>query len=794
MADGTLPAGAATAGTGARLPKRKAAGGVRTALPHDSAVKHVAGEARYVDDLPELPGTLHCWVVMSEKAHARLTRVDTTAARAMPGVHAVITAADVPGEVDIGPVFPGDPVLADGVVEYAGQAVVAIAAETLDQAVRAGRAVEIDYDDLPAILTAREALEQEHFVAPSLTFARGDAPAAVTAARHRLTGELEIGGQDHFYLEGQVAYAQPGEDGDLLVHSSTQHPAEVQHLIAKVLGKPDHAVTVEVRRMGGGFGGKETQPALIACIASLLADRTGRPVKLRLDRDVDMLMTGKRHDFFVRYDVGFDADGRIEGLEMDLAGRCGMSPDLSNAVIDRAMFHADNAYYLPAARITGHRCKTHTVSNTAFRGFGGPQGMVAIEYVIDEIARALGRDPLEIRRINFYGGDGRDVTPYWMKVTDNIAPELVDRLAETAAYDRRRAEIDAFNAGSELVKKGLALTPVKFGISFTVTHLNQAGALVQVYQDGSVQLNHGGTEMGQGVYIKVAQVVAEALGIDIDRVRITATTTGKVPNTSPTAASSGTDLNGQAARNAAMTIRNRMTEFFAEHFKVPLQTIAFEGNVVRIGDREISFGEACKLAYLNRISLSATGFYKTPKIWWNREEGRGRPFYYFAYGAACTEVAIDTLTGEYRVTRVDILHDCGDSLNPAIDLGQVEGGYVQGMGWLTAEELWWDDRGRLRTHAPSTYKIPTARDVPEAFTVDLVADRPNREDAIHRSKAVGEPPLMLAISAWLALKDAVAAVGGHRVPVRLDAPATPERVLLACDAVRARLATAKAAE
>jgi xanthine dehydrogenase large subunit len=794
MADGTLPAGAATAGTGARLPKRKAAGGVRTALPHDSAAKHVAGEARYVDDLPELPGTLHCWVVMSEKAHARLTRVDTTAARAMAGVHAVITAADVPGEIDIGPVFPGDPVLADGVVEYAGQAVVAIAAETLDQAVRAGRAVEIDYDDLPAILTAREALEQEHFVAPSLTFARGDAPAAVTAARHRLTGELEIGGQDHFYLEGQVAYAQPQEDGDLLVHSSTQHPSEVQHLIAKVLGKPDHAVTVEVRRMGGGFGGKETQPALIACIASLLADRTGRPVKLRLDRDVDMLMTGKRHDFFVRYDVGFDADGRIEGLEMDLAGRCGMSPDLSNAVIDRAMFHADNAYYLPAARITGHRCKTHTVSNTAFRGFGGPQGMVAIEYVIDEIARALGRDALEIRRINFYGGDGRDVTPYWMKVTDNIAPELVDRLAESAAYDRRRAEIDAFNAGSELVKKGLALTPVKFGISFTVTHLNQAGALVQVYQDGSVQLNHGGTEMGQGVYIKVAQVVAEALGIDIDRVRITATTTGKVPNTSPTAASSGTDLNGQAARNAAMTIRNRMTEFFAEHFKVPLQTIAFEGNVVRIGDREISFGEACKLAYLNRISLSATGFYKTPKIWWNREEGRGRPFYYFAYGAACTEVAIDTLTGEYRVTRVDILHDCGDSLNPAIDLGQVEGGYVQGMGWLTAEELWWDDRGRLRTHAPSTYKIPTARDVPEAFNVDLVADRPNREDAIHRSKAVGEPPLMLAISAWLALKDAVAAVGGHRVPVRLDAPATPERVLLACDAVRARLATAKAAE
>jgi len=784
--DGTAP--------GTRLAKRKARGGVREALPHDSAVKHVAGEALYTDDLPELPGTLHARVVMSARAHARLTGIETAAAAAMPGVHAVITAADVPGEIDIGPVFPGDPVLADGLVEYVGQAVAAVAAETPAQAIAAAKAVTIGYDDLPAILTAREALEKRSFVSPPLTFARGDAAAAVAGAARRLDGELEIGGQDHFYLEGQIAYAQPREDGDLLVHSSTQHPSEVQHLIAKVLGKPDHAVTVEVRRMGGGFGGKETQPALIACIASLLAHRTGRPVKLRLDRDSDMLMTGKRHDFFVHYAVGFDDDGRIEGLEMDLAGRCGMSPDLSNAVVDRAMFHADNAYYLPAARITGHRCKTHTVSNTAFRGFGGPQGMVAIEYVVDEIARALGRDPLEVRRANFYGGPGRDVTPYWMRVTDNIAPDLVDRLAEGADYARRRQDIDAFNASSPLVKKGLALTPVKFGISFTVTHLNQAGALVQVYQDGSVQLNHGGTEMGQGVYIKVAEIVAEAFGIDIDRVRITATNTGKVPNTSPTAASSGTDLNGAAARNAAMAIRNRMTEFFAEHFKVAQEVVAFEENAVHVGEREMSFGEACKLAYLNRVSLSATGFYKTPKIWWNREEGRGRPFYYFAYGAACTEAAIDTLTGEYRITRVDILHDCGDSINPAIDLGQVEGGYVQGMGWLTAEELWWDGEGRLRTHAPSTYKIPTAGDVPEAFNVELVSGMPNREDAIHRSKAVGEPPLMLGISAYLALKDAVAAVGGHRQPVRLDAPATPERVLTACEAVRAAAAARKAAE
>ncbi len=765
----------------ARTPRQPQAiqGGVKTALAHDSAHKHVSGEAVYIDDIPELPGTLMAHVLMADRPHARIRGIDTTKAEAAPGVHAVLTAADVPGEVDIGPVFPGDPVLADGLVEYAGQAVAAVAADTIAQARAAAALIEVTYEDLPAVISVREAWEQGLFVSPPLTFRIGDSAAELAKAPHRLKGELEIGGQDHFYLEGQVAYALPQEDGDLLVHSSTQHPSEVQHLIAKVLGRPDHAVTVEVRRMGGGFGGKETQPALIACIASLLADRTRRPVKLRLDRDDDMIMTGKRHDFLARYAVGFDADGRILALEMELAGRCGMSPDLSNAIVDRAMFHADNAYYLPAATITGHRCKTHTVSNTAFRGFGGPQGMVAIEYVVDEIARSLGRDPLEVRKTNLYGKRARNTTPYHQKITDNILPELIPALERSSGYAERRRQVDAFNAEQARFKKGLALTPVKFGISFTVTHLNQAGALVHVYQDGSVHLNHGGTEMGQGLYTKVAQIVAEEFQIDAGRVKITATTTGKVPNTSPTAASSGTDLNGQAAKAAARTIKERMAKAFADHFRMNRQDVVFEINTVRGGGHELSFRQLAKLSYMNRVSLSSTGFYKTPKISWDREAGRGRPFYYYAYGAAVSEVMIDTLTGEHRLTQVDILHDCGDSINPAIDLGQVEGGYVQGFGWLTSEELWWDDQGHLRTHAPSTYKIPTAGDIPTSFRVTLMHGNPNREDVIHRSKAVGEPPFMLAISAFLALKDAVAATAGPGAMPHLDAPATPERVLMA---------------
>ncbi len=764
-------------------------GGVHLGIEHESARKHVTGAATYTDDIPELPGTLHVAVRLSDQAHARILGMDLTRAKQAPGVHAVLTFDDVPGDGDIGPVLPGDPVLAPGVVEYAGQAVVAIAAETLLQARAAARLVDIVYEDRPAVLTAREALEKKFFVSPSLTFTRGDAPASVAAAPHRLTGTLDVGGQDHFYLEGHIAYAIPKEDGDLHVHSSTQHPAEVQHAIAKVLGRPMHGIAVECRRMGGGFGGKESQPAQIACIASLLANATRRPVKFRMDRDDDMAMTGKRHDFFVTYDVGFDAEGRIHGLEMDLAGRCGMSPDLSNGVVDRAMFHADNAYFLPAARVSGHRCKTHTVSNTAFRGFGGPQGVIAIENVIDEIARALGKDPLDVRRANLYGGPGRDVTHYGMPVEEpEILAELLDQIERDSDYRRRREEIDAFNARSTVLKKGLGLTPVKFGISFTVKHLNQAAALVHVYTDGSVQVNHGGTEMGQGIHTKMAQIAAQEFQIDVDRVKVTASATDKVPNAPPTAASAGTDLNGMAVQIAVRTIKGRLVDFLAQHCHTTPDKVEFRDNAVFAGNHALTFAEVAKLAYLNRVSLSSTGHYATPRIWWDREKCEGRPFFYFSCGVAVTEALIDTLTGEYKFPRADVLHDCSGSINPAIDLGQVEGAFVQGLGWVTSEELWWDRQGRLRTHAPSTYKIPTSRSLPEDFRVKLYTSRPNREDTVFRSKAIGEPPLMLGISAWLALKDAVAAVGGHRLPVHLDAPATPERVLLAVEDVKARMA------
>ncbi|KAA0678132.1 xanthine dehydrogenase molybdopterin binding subunit [Roseomonas genomospecies 6] len=762
-------------------------GGVHRGIEHESARKHVTGAAAYTDDIPELPGTLHVAVRLSDRAHARILGMDLSRAKQATGVHAVFTYADVPGDGDIGTIQRGDPVLADDVVEYAGQAVVAVAAETLLQARAAARLVEVYYDDLPAVLTAEAALEKGSFVSPPLSFRRGDAAAEVAGAPNRLTGTLEVGGQDHFYLEGHIAYAIPKEDGDLLVHSSTQHPAEVQHAVAQVLGRPMHGIAVECRRMGGGFGGKESQPAQIAAIAALLANATKRPVKFRLDRDDDMLMTGKRHDFFVRYDVGFDGEGRIRGLEMDLAGRCGMSLDLSNGVVDRAMFHADNAYYLPTARVTGHRCKTNTVSNTAFRGFGGPQGVIAIEHVVDEIARALGKDPLDVRRVNLYGGPGRETTHYWMPVEEpEILAELMDRIERDGDYRRRREEIDAFNARSPVLKKGLAVTPVKFGISFTVKHLNQAAALVHVYLDGSVQVNHGGTEMGQGIHTKMAQIAAQEFQIDVDRVRVTASATDKVPNAPPTAASAGTDLNGMAVRIAVRTIRDRLVAFLAQHCHTTPDKVEFRDNAVFAGNHAMSFAEVAKLAYLNRVSLSSTGHYATPKIWWDREKCEGRPFFYFSCGVAVTEALIDTLTGEYTFPRADVLHDCSGSINPAIDLGQVEGAFVQGLGWVTSEELWWDGQGRLRTHAPSTYKIPTSRSLPKDFRVALYTDRPNREDTVFRSKAIGEPPLMLGISAWLALKDAVAAVGGHRLPVRLDAPATPERVLLAVEDVKAQ--------
>ncbi len=758
---------------------------IHAALAHDSATKHVTGTAAYTDDLPEPKRLLHAAIGMSRCAAGRIERMDLEPVRKAPGVVAVVDAGDIPGVNDIGPVFHDEPVFAVDRADYWGQALFAVAAETVAQARRAARLARIDYAPEEPILTIDEALAAESFVLPPHTMAKGDVAAALAAAPRRLDCAITMGGQDHFYLEGQIAMALPTEDGGFLVYSSTQHPAEIQHKVAEVIGLPSAAVTVEVRRMGGGFGGKETQGNLIAVVAALLARKTGRPVKLRLDRDTDMELTGKRHEFHNRYRVGFDDAGNLLALDAFLAGRCGISADLSAAINDRAMFHTDNAYHLPAARIHSVRLRTNSVSNTAFRGFGGPQGMLGAELYVDEVARELGLDPFDVRVKNLYGGPGRDVTPYHMTVEDNVLPELMDQLAENCRYRERRRAIASFNADSPIIKRGLALTPVKFGISFTVTHLNQAGALLHIYQDGSIHLNHGGTEMGQGLFVKVAQIVAEVFAVPVDRIAISATSTGKVPNTSPTAASSGTDLNGMAARNAALTLKERLAAFVAELHQAEASEVVFEDGHVAVRGHRPTFAEVARRAYMARVQLSATGFYRTPKVHYDREQARGRPFFYFAYGCACSEVAIDTLTGEHRLTAVDILHDVGRSLNPAIDQGQIEGGFVQGLGWLTTEELWWNEAGRLMTHAPSTYKIPTARDVPEHFDVRLWERGENREETVHRSKAVGEPPLMLAISAFMALRDAIASLAAGHGP-RLDAPATPERVLWACRDIRAR--------
>ena len=773
-----------------RTPNLKAAkivGGVATDQRHDSAHKHVTGQAVYIDDMPEPAGTLHGCLGLATVAHGTIRAMDLSAVRAAPGVVDVLTAKDVPGENDISPTGRHDePVLAVGKVQFHGQPIFCVIAETREQARRACRLARVEYAELPAVLdVAGLDPDRDTLVTPPLTLRRGDAAAAIAAAPRCVKGRMRIGGQDHFYLEGQIAMAVPGEDSDVTVYSSTQHPSEVQHMVAHALGVASHAVTVEIRRMGGGFGGKETQANQFAALAAIAAKRLGRAVKIRPDRDDDMTATGKRHDFVVDYEVGFDDEGAILGVDYTFAARCGFSSDLSGPVTDRTLFHCDNAYYLPAVHARSAPFYTNTVSNTAFRGFGGPQGMVGAERVIDEVAFAVGKDPLEIRKLNFYGTTDRNVTPYHQTVEDNIIHRIVAELETSSDYARRRREISAFNNNSRWIRRGLALTPVKFGISFTATHYNQAGALVHVYTDGSVHLNHGGTEMGQGLYVKVAQVVAEEFQIDIDQVKITATTTAKVPNTSATAASSGSDLNGMAAQNAARQIRDRLTDFAADKYQVPADQIVFLPNRVRVGNQEIAFADLVQQAYLARVQLSAAGFYRTPKIHWNRDKGEGHPFYYYAYGASCSEVSVDTLTGEYVVERTDILHETGRSLNRAIDLGQVEGGFIQGMGWLTTEELWWDQKGRLRTHAPSTYKIPLASDRPKVFNVTL-ADWPEaHEPTIHRSKAVGEPPFMLAMSVFHALSDAVASVADHRVCPRLDAPATPERVLMAIERLKA---------
>ena len=751
-------------------------------LPHDAAALHVTGAARYVDDIPTPADCLHLAFGLSTVAAGAIEAVDLTDVRAAPGVVEVLTAQDLDRAADCSPSNHDEPLLAEGSVHYAGQPLFLVMATSHHAARAAASRAKVEISPAEPILTIEQALAADsRFEEGPRIYTKGDMADALPKAAHRLDGRIHIGGQEHFYLEGQAALSLPQEGGDMVVHSSTQHPTEIQHKVADALGVPMHAVRVETRRMGGGFGGKESQGNALAIATALAAARTGRPCKMRYDRDDDMIITGKRHDFRIDYDVGFDASGRVSAMDVRHYVRCGWALDLSLPVADRAMLHADNAYHLDNVRITSHRLRTNMQSATAFRGFGGPQGMMGIERIMDHIAQHLGLDPLEVRRANAYAdGNATQTTPYYQPVKDCIINALTDRLAADCGYAKRRAEIAKWNAAQPVLKRGIALTPVKFGISFTLTHLNQAGALVHVYQDGSVHLNHGGTEMGQGLFQKVAQIAADRFGLPLSAVKITATDTGKVPNTSATAASSGTDLNGMAVQIACDTIKDRIAAHLAERYQT--KEIRFADGQVHVGQEQISFAQAVQSAYENRISLSATGFYKTPDIQWDRMKGRGQPFFYFAYGAACTEVVIDTLTGENRILRTDILHDAGASLNPAIDIGQIEGGYVQGAGWLTMEELVWDDAGQLKTHAPSTYKIPAFSDRPDVFNVALW-DQPNPAQTVYRSKAVGEPPFMLGISAFMALSDAVAACGSQFGD--LQAPATAEAVLAAIGRTRA---------
>lgn len=743
--------------------------------PHESAHLHVAGSATYTDDIAELTGTLHAALGLSPVAHGVIEALDLDRIRALPGVVDVFSARDIPGPNDCGSLVKDDPILAGEVgdtLRYLGQPVFAVIATTRDAARRAAAQAKavIKARPLPPILTPQQAHAAQQYVVPPMHLSRGDAATALAAAPHRLKLSFDVGGQEQFYLEGQISYALPQEDGGMKVCCSTQHPSEMQHLVAHALHRPAHAVQVECRRMGGGFGGKESQSALFACVAAIAAVRTRRPVKLRLDRDDDFMITGRRHCFHYEIEAGFDGEGRILGAEVTMVSRAGHSADLSGPVMTRALCHFDNAYWLPHVALHGYSGKTNTQSNTAFRGFGGPQGAIAIEYLLDSVARKLGKDPLAVRRANFYGVTSNNVTPYEQPVEDNIIHELVAQLEGDSGYARRREAAAAFNATSPVLKKGIALTPLKFGISFNVTHLNQAGALVHVYTDGSVLVNHGGTEMGQGLNTKVAQVVAQELGLPLERVRCSATDTSKIANTSATAASTGSDLNGKAAQDAARQIRERLEAFKAAHPQ----------------HAALPWEQLVQQAYLARVQLWSDGFYATPGLSWDRATMKGRPFFYFAYGAAVSEVIVDTLTGEWKLLAADILHDAGKSLNPAIDIGQVEGAFIQGMGWLTSEELVWHPQsGLLTTHAPSTYKIPTANDCPAHFNTRLF-DRPNPKDSIHRSKAVGEPPLLLPFSVFFAIRDAVSAAGGHLVDPPLQAPATPEAILRAVTAVQGR--------
>jgi|TARA_B100000497_G_scaffold74631_1_gene83630 xanthine dehydrogenase large subunit len=747
-------------------------------LVHDSGIKHVSGFAEYTDDISEPLNTLYGAIGWSKKAHAKIKKIDLDNVRKSEGVISVVTYSDIPGRNDVGPVFDGDPIFPKTKVEYYGQPLFAVAATSMEFARKAVLKAKIFYQELKPVITIKDALKKKSLLFDPRIIKKGNASKKINNSKNRLKGNFTTGSQEHFYLEGQVALVIPKEDNNFLIYSSTQHPSETQQILAKMLNQKSNSIDVLVRRIGGGFGGKETN-FITAAICCLLSHKTKKPIKLRLDRDDDIIITGKRHDFFSDYEVGFDEKGRINGLKLKLASRCGMSPDLSMAINERALLHIDNAYFLRDLEVKNYLCKTNTASSTAFRGFGGNQGMMAIENILDNISRFLKKDPAEVRKINFYGNKDRNVTHYGMKITDNVINELFENLKIKSNYKKRSQKIKQFNQINKFKKKGIAITPVKFGISFTTIHLNQAGALVHIYTDGSIHMNHGGIEMGQGTHTKIAQLVSNSLGVPYEKVKISATNTSKVPNTSASAASSTTDLNGAATLNAVSKIKSNLNNFIRKKYKIfSKNEPMYKSGHIYFGNRVFNFDQIIKEAYLNRVSLSSSGFYSTPKINFNKKTFKGRPFYYFCYGAAVTEVTIDTLTGESVLDRVDILQDAGNAINPALEHGQIEGGFVQGQGWLTMEEVIWGDDGKIKTFSPSTYKIPAVTDIPKIFNVEIYKKGINVEKVVNKAKTTGEPPLMLAMSVFFAIKDAIASISNYQKTPDLDAPATAEKILL----------------
>ena len=756
----------------------------KQSIPHDSATKHVSGFADYTDDISEPLNTLHGAIGWSKKAHAKIKKIDLKDVKKSEGVISVITYNDIPGRNDVGPVFDGDPIFPKTKVEYFGQPLFAVAATSTELARKAVLKAKVTYQDLTPVVTIKEALKKNNLLFDPRIIKKGDPQNKINRSKNKLKGSFNTGSQEHFYLEGQVCLVIPKEDNNLLVYSSTQHPSETQQIIAKMLKQKNNSITVMVRRIGGGFGGKETN-FMTSAICAMLSHKTKKPIKLRLDRDDDIIITGKRHDFYSEYEVGFNNDGKINGLKIKLASRCGMSPDLSYAINERALLHVDNAYYLSDLEVKNYLCKTNTSSSTAFRGFGGNQGMMAIENIIDNVARFLKKDPSEVRKINFYGQNKRNITHYGMKINDNVIQDIFKSLLNKSNYKKRFKEIRKFNLKNKFKKKGIALTPVKFGISFTTIHLNQAGALVHIYTDGSIHLNHGGIEMGQGTHTKIAQLIANSFGLPFEKVQISSTNTSKVPNTSASAASSTTDLNGAATLNAAAKIKSNLNNFIKKKYNIfSKNEPIYKNENIYFGNRSFNFKKIIQEAYLNRISLSSSGFYSTPKINFDKKKFKGRPFYYFCYGAAVTEVTIDTLTGENKVDRVDIVHDAGNAINPALELGQIEGGFVQGQGWLTMEEVVWDNSGKLKTFSPSTYKIPSISDTPKKFNVEIFKKGSNVENVVNKQKTTGEPPLMLAMSVFFAIKDAIASVSNYEKTPELDAPATPEKILMSINKIK----------